>query len=83
MNEHDFEEPETIAVVGLAGRYPESPDIDELWETFRTGRDCLRTFSPEEMKERGVPAEYFERKNFVSRGTAICLLYTSPSPRDS
>ena len=71
MNEHDFEEPETIAVVGLAGRYPESPDIDELWETFRTGRDCLRTFSPEEMKERGVPAEYFERKNFVSRGTAM------------
>ena len=31
-----------IAIVGLAGRYPLSPDIDSLWNNLLSGRDAVR-----------------------------------------
>jgi acyl transferase domain-containing protein len=30
-----------IAIIGLAGRYPESPDLDVFWENLREGRNCI------------------------------------------
>ena len=32
---------DAIAVVGVAGRYPLAPTLDDLWENLRTGRDCI------------------------------------------
>ena len=32
---------EPIAIVGLSGRYPESPDIEAFWKNLRDGRDCI------------------------------------------
>ena len=34
-----------VAVVGMAGRFPQSPDLATFWDNLRHGRDCLRTFS--------------------------------------
>ncbi|MFJ9845110.1 amino acid adenylation domain-containing protein [Kitasatospora sp. NPDC101155] len=31
-----------IAVIGVAGRYPEAADLDEFWENLRSGRDSVR-----------------------------------------
>jgi acyl transferase domain-containing protein/thioesterase domain-containing protein/acyl carrier protein len=30
-----------IAIIGMAGRYPESKDLDEYWENLRSGRNCI------------------------------------------
>ncbi|MBX3711494.1 MAG: SDR family NAD(P)-dependent oxidoreductase [Lysobacter sp.] len=30
-----------IAIVGLSGRYPQSPDLDAFWRNLRDGRDCI------------------------------------------
>ncbi len=34
--------PFKVAVVGLAGRYPLSPSVADLWENLREGRNCVR-----------------------------------------
>jgi polyketide synthase PksM len=31
-----------IAIVGVAGRYPESPDVDAFWDNLEAGRNCIR-----------------------------------------
>ncbi|MGH1480694.1 MAG: SDR family oxidoreductase [Geminicoccales bacterium] len=62
---------EQVAVVGLAGRYPESPDIGAFWRNLRDGQDCLRSFADEEMDELGIPAAYYRRENFINRGTKL------------
>ena len=31
-----------IAVIGMAGKYPEADTIQEFWENLRTGRNCVR-----------------------------------------
>lgn len=30
-----------IAIIGLSGRYPKSPDLDALWANLKAGRDCV------------------------------------------
>ena len=34
--------PRAIAIVGLGGIFPESPDLDTFWRNVRDGRDCAR-----------------------------------------
>lgn len=42
------EERETeIAVIGVAGRYPRSPDLDAFWDNLAGGRDCVTPHPPE------------------------------------
>jgi acyl transferase domain-containing protein/acyl carrier protein len=62
---------EQIAVIGVAGRYPESPDVRAFWQNLRNGRDCLHTFSADEMGALGLPAKYHQRENFVPRGSEL------------
>lgn len=37
-----------IAVIGLAGKFPDADTISEFWENLRTGKDSISTFSEEE-----------------------------------
>ncbi|POM26387.1 Polyketide synthase PksM [Actinomadura rubteroloni] len=30
-----------VAIVGVAGRYPQAADLDAFWENLRSGRDCV------------------------------------------
>ncbi|MEU3190965.1 SDR family NAD(P)-dependent oxidoreductase [Streptomyces sp. NPDC006992] len=32
---------EDIAIIGVAGRYPQAEDLWEFWENLRAGRDCV------------------------------------------
>ncbi|MHB8523231.1 MAG: SDR family NAD(P)-dependent oxidoreductase, partial [Limisphaerales bacterium] len=32
---------EDIAIVGLAGRYPQADDLEAFWENLKSGRDCV------------------------------------------
>jgi amino acid adenylation domain-containing protein len=38
-----------IAVVGMAGRWPGSPDVESLWQNLLEGRDCIRRFEEHEI----------------------------------
>ena len=36
-----------IAIVGLAGRYPQAADLREFWRNLQNGRDCITEIPPE------------------------------------
>lgn len=40
---------EGVAIVGLAGRYPQAANIDEFWQNLVSGKDCI-TSIPESRK---------------------------------
>lgn len=48
---------EAVAIVGMAGRFPKSADIDEYWENLVAGRELLTEFSEDEIVASGVPRE--------------------------
>src|SRR5690606_16823418 len=40
-------DPDAIAVLGMAGRYPGAADLAEFWDNLRAGRDCVTEVPPE------------------------------------
>ncbi|MFG2635913.1 beta-ketoacyl synthase N-terminal-like domain-containing protein [Streptomyces sp. NPDC048362] len=45
-----------IAVIGVAGRFPQAPDLDSFWTNLVTGRDCV-TGLPAERHRPGWPVD--------------------------
>lgn len=42
-----------IAVVGMAGRYPQARTLNAFWENLQQGRDCVGLISSERLEKRG------------------------------
>jgi len=38
---------EPIAIIGLAGRFPEAADLGQFWRNLEQGRDCIREIPPD------------------------------------
>src|SRR5262249_36281496 len=36
-----------IAIVGLAGRYPQAENLQEFWRNLQNGRDCITEIPPD------------------------------------
>ncbi len=47
-----------IAIIGAAGRFPQSKDLDEFWRNLIEGRDCVTE----------IPAERWNWRDYQSRG---------------
>ena len=43
-----------IAIVGMAGRFPGSPTVDDLWLRVRDGDDCLKDLTDDDLRASGV-----------------------------
>jgi acyl transferase domain-containing protein/acyl carrier protein len=54
-----------IAIVGMAGRFPASRDVHELWRNVQGGVEMVRFFSDEELLEAGVEPAVFNDPNYV------------------
>jgi amino acid adenylation domain-containing protein len=54
-----------IAVVGLAGRFPGSPDVRSLWSNLVAGREGIRFFTAEELAAAGVDPALVARPDYV------------------
>jgi len=39
-----------IAIIGMAGRFPDARNVDELFENLKKGRDSVREISPERIR---------------------------------
>jgi 3-oxoacyl-(acyl-carrier-protein) synthase/acyl carrier protein len=37
----------TVAVIGMAGRFPGAPNLDAFWDVLANGRDCVTEVPPE------------------------------------
>jgi len=46
--------PESIAIIGMAGRFPGARDLDELWANLRGGVDSIRDLTDGDLRESGL-----------------------------
>ncbi|MFJ3899532.1 type I polyketide synthase [Streptomyces sp. NPDC090083] len=54
-----------VAVIGLAGRFPGSDSVDQLWSSLQAGEESLTRFSTEQLIAAGVPAHDYENPDYV------------------
>jgi phthiocerol/phenolphthiocerol synthesis type-I polyketide synthase E len=58
---------EPIAIVGMAGRFPASKNLDEFRDNLFGGADCLTDFSEEELLDLGEEPELLDHPEYVRR----------------
>ncbi|MEU3551947.1 type I polyketide synthase [Streptomyces longwoodensis] len=74
MNTQDTEEmqePEGIAVIGMAGRFPMARTVAEFWRNLREGRECLETLDDAELRRQGVPDEVLSDPMYMRRAGTL------------
>src|SRR5215207_9089542 len=57
--------PTAVAVIGMAGRFPGSPDVDAFWRSLRDGVEGITFFTDAELRAEGVDEELLARPNYV------------------
>lgn len=80
-----------VAIVGLAGRYPQAADIDEYWRNLRAGKDCISEVPPDRWdwqdyySETGGPFGVHSSKwgGFMDDVDKFDSLFFNISPREA
>jgi acyl transferase domain-containing protein/thioesterase domain-containing protein len=58
-------DPGSIAIVGLAGRFPAASSTSELWTMLREGREATQWMTANELREAGVPESDIDNPDYV------------------
>ncbi len=78
--EHD------IAVIGLAGRYPQAGSIDEFYQNLRSGKDCITTMPKDRWKGYSFSYEadqFYRYGGFLDRIDSFDPLFFNLTPRQA
>jgi len=68
MNNMDtpfVEENNDIAVIGLSCRFPGAQNYNEYWANLIAGRETIRRFSDEELRNAGIPEDMLSHPDYV------------------
>jgi acyl transferase domain-containing protein len=60
-----------VAVIGMAGRFPGSATVEELWRDLRAGVESITRFSDEELAASGVAAELRRDPRYVPAAAVL------------
>jgi phthiocerol/phenolphthiocerol synthesis type-I polyketide synthase E len=61
----DGERLQGVAIIGMAGRFPNAKDIDEFWHNLVEGVDCITYYSDEELIEAGIDPQVLKHPDYV------------------
>ncbi|WP_017328299.1 type I polyketide synthase [Synechococcus sp. PCC 7336] len=57
--------PDGIAIVGMAGRFPGAPTLEQFWQNLRDGAECVTFFSDRELLDAGLGPDLLANPNYV------------------
>ena len=60
-----IEDSGSIAIVGLAGRFPAARTAGELWTLLRDGKEATQWLTPDELRAAGVADADIEDPDYV------------------
>lgn len=58
---------ESVAIIGMAGRFPGARNVREFWENLRNGIDSIHELTDEELRTAGVSDELISNPAYVRR----------------
>jgi acyl transferase domain-containing protein len=62
---------ESIAVIGMAGRFPGAGGLDEFWRNLIEGRESIISFSDEEVAAAGIEEAIYNLPGYVKAGSVL------------
>jgi acyl transferase domain-containing protein/acyl carrier protein len=70
INNFDNSEDE-IAIIGMAGRFPDANSIDIFWQNLQNGVESISFFTDEELLSTGVDPSLLSDHRYVKAGTVL------------
>ncbi|MDQ6675547.1 MAG: SDR family oxidoreductase, partial [Chloroflexota bacterium] len=61
----------SLAIVGMAGRFPGAHNVDQYWQNLLGGVKSIRHFSQPELLAAGTGTQILREPNFVPAGTLL------------
>jgi acyl transferase domain-containing protein/thioesterase domain-containing protein/NAD(P)-dependent dehydrogenase (short-subunit alcohol dehydrogenase family) len=58
-------EPEAVAIIGMACRFPGAASVEAFWENLKSGVESIRTLSDEELLAAGVSPDLLSDPSYV------------------
>ena len=62
---------DSVAIVGMSGRFPGAPDVETFWANLRDGVESVSFFSDEELRKAGVDPSRRQDPQFVAAGGVL------------
>ena len=56
---------DSIAIVGMAGRFPGANDLSQFWKNLQNGVESISFFSDKELRAAGIPSELIANPAYV------------------
>ncbi|MDP9838381.1 amino acid adenylation domain-containing protein/FkbM family methyltransferase [Neorhizobium huautlense] len=60
-----------IAIIGMAGRFPEAGDVETFWQNLCSGKDCIRQLSRDDLRLSGVADDTIDLPGYVATGGVV------------
>ena len=60
-----------IAVIGMAGRFPDAPDIEQFGKNLQAGVESVTTLTDEKLLSAGVEPSLIQSPNYVKAGVLL------------
>ena len=54
-----------IAIIGMAGRFPQAANLQRFWENLCKGTESISFFSDQELEQAGISPELLRNSNYV------------------
>ncbi|NLG54966.1 MAG: SDR family NAD(P)-dependent oxidoreductase, partial [Rhodococcus sp.] len=68
---HDEYPEDAIAVIGMSGRFPGAPSIEDLWSLLLDGREGVTRYSADHLADAGVPRSLYGRPEYIPVGSDL------------
>lgn len=62
---------DSIAIVGMSGRFPGAMNVRQFWENLRAGKESIMRYSDEDLLNSGVDPTLLSSANYVKAGAPI------------
>ena len=60
-----------IAIIGMAGRFPGAPDLEQFWNNLQQGVESISFFSDQEVLEAGIDPQLANDPNYIKAGGVL------------
>jgi acyl transferase domain-containing protein len=71
-----MEQPEGVAIIGMACRFPGAATVAAFWDNLRNGVESISVFTAEELEEAGVAAARLREARYVKAGAVLSSIDT-------
>ena len=63
-----------IAIIGMAGRFPQADSIDQFWANLIEGKECISSVTDEELLAAGVPESLLGNSDYIKAAARISMV---------